>query len=525
MNPSPTPTELDERPRSTDYGPKTRRLLFLGGLAQAGLDNPIFVKHLRSRLRRAQFLPSAAVVLVLCLCIAYGGYALNGFSNGVAFGWLLGLQSILLAIIGATQVATAVGGARESGIIDFHRVSPLSPTATTLGFFFGAPVREYALFLLTIPFSLICVANDAPGLGGFVQTMVSLFLSAWLLHSLALLTALSSRKPKAGKGVVGLVVFLVFFGGQIFLGVSRAATFVGLATTYGFFGLQLPWLLYVLLFAAPTLSFLLLASVRKMQSDRAHPYTKPEAAACLGVLATLILGAVWGYEARYLSLVVLYILVVMGCVLVATVTPNAGEFAKGVRRAERRGTARLSYWDDLSLNRIVLVVLCGIVLAGATFSRYAVATDAATGFGSAGPVETGLTIAIGVLVVAYVGLALQYFLLSLEKRGTTIMGLFLFFVWGVPLLVAAISGAAGAGEGAGQFIAALSPVAGLALSTDLGNGTGTTTLQAATLVPALIFVFLFNNLVTVARRRAVAAIHAPGPDVAKPRVVADPLGV
>ena len=106
--------------------------------------------------------------------------------------------------MGATQVSSAVGGARESGILDFHRVSPLSPLAVTLGFFFGAPVREYVLAGMTLPFVLICAAKDAPSFGNALQLEVSTLLSCWLLHSIAILTSLATKKPKAStKGAVG----------------------------------------------------------------------------------------------------------------------------------------------------------------------------------------------------------------------------------------------------------------------------------------------------------------------------------
>ena len=67
--------------------------------------------------------------------------------------WLLFLQIIIIVAIGGAQVAAAVGGSRGSGILDFHRVSPLSPTELTLGFFFGAPIREYVLLATTLPYA------------------------------------------------------------------------------------------------------------------------------------------------------------------------------------------------------------------------------------------------------------------------------------------------------------------------------------------------------------------------------------
>ena len=49
-----------------------------------------------------------------------------------------------------------------------------------------------------------------------------------------------------------------------------------------------------------------------------------------------------------------------------------------------------------------------------------------------------LAIAIGVLVVAYFGLAIQYFLLRFGRRGATYFALFLFLAWLVPLVAGTI---------------------------------------------------------------------------------------
>ena len=498
------------------------------------LDNPIFVKHLRSRLRRPQVMPAAVVVLVLCLCISYGGYQLGGFANGGAFGTLLGLQSIILAIIGASQVSTAVGGARESGILDFHRVSPLSPLAVTLGFFFGAPVREYLLFALTVPFTLICAANEAPSLGGLLQTMVVLFLGAWLLQALSLFTALSIKKPKGAKGIVGVFIFLIVFSGQGIIALSRASAFVGASPKFRFFGIELPWLVFVLLYGLPTLFFLLLASVRKMQSERAHAFTKPEALACLAVQATLILGAVWALEdVEFLTLIVLYLLVVVACVLTVTITPNLGEFTKGARRAERLGLKHLRYWNDLSLNRVTVMAYCLIVLAGSTVAWNFVEGPHARGiglalnpFGAPAAASYSISIAVGVLTVAYVGLALQFFTLAAPKRGATLMGLFLFITWLVPGVLGLIAGVARIGGDTPLFISSFSPVIGIATAARLGDpATGSYLVQAAALGPAIVFAFLFNNLVTVQRRRALKQIHEGSGGPAKPIPMPDPLAV
>jgi hypothetical protein len=487
---------------------------------RAWLDNPILVKHLRSRLRVSPLAASAVVVVVLCLCVMWAGLFLSWFAGGTAFGILLGLQGLLLVVMGAAQVGGSVGGARGSGILDFHRVSPMSPTALTLGFFFGAPVREYLLFAITLPFSLFCVAMGPPDFLGFLQLMVLLVVSAWVFHALALLNGLLARRPKAtSQGIVGLVLFAILSGSGLVAGLGRAALFASESPWLPFFGVKLPWLVYVLLYEIPTLAFLLVAPNRKMASERAHVLSKPQSVAGLAILSVLFLGSLWRVtevDAAALVLVVLYVLVVAAIVLVAAVTPNAGEYAKGIRRAERLGRPRVGYWDDLALNRVALAVMCGVVLAGATLAWRMLEGSAPAWPGQ--NVDFSLTIAIGVLVVAYFGLVLQFFQLAFPKRATLFLGLFLFLAWAVPPLLGSVVMAASPGAGAsnvlGQVLVCLSPVTGIALSSGIAHGTSVTAVRAAAFCPALVFAFLFNNLVTVARRRVEAGARSAGGNAA-----------
>ncbi len=112
--------------------------------------------------------------------------------------------------MGGAQVATAVGGTRSSGILDFHRVSPLSRDELTLGFFFGAPIREYILLATTLPYALLCVGFGVPSAHGLVQLMIALIAFAWLFHGLALVSARLLAKPRSGsRGTIGLVVFIM----------------------------------------------------------------------------------------------------------------------------------------------------------------------------------------------------------------------------------------------------------------------------------------------------------------------------
>ncbi|WP_435008849.1 hypothetical protein P12x_000098 [Tundrisphaera lichenicola] len=494
------------------------------------LDNPLLVKHARSRLRRMQVLPWVAVVMIIALCIVMTGYQYDGLRGGGTFGGLMGLQAIILAIVGAAQVGSSVGKARESGILDFHRASPMAPAAVALGFFFGAPIREYLLFAATLPFSLICVFTGRPSLYGAFQLMVPLVLAAWALHALALFNALAWKSTKSGtRGVVGLVLFLMFGGGGMFAGFTNATMIVDESPTMNFFGLELPWLVVLALYILPAMGFLLIASTRKMASERAHPLSKPEAVACLSSLAFLLMGGLWSITVEFpWTLATLYALILGAIVMVASITPSHDEFVKGVRRAAREGRKYPSAWEDRGLSRIALFCLCAVVLIAPTVVWRAV-EEPSSWVSQRGPVSYSLSIAIGVLVVAYFGLALQYFHLRWGKRAGIFMALFLFTAWLIPLLLGSIAAASRTGGPdtmawpAALF--SLSPIVGITLSSGIADYPGHQAAQAAALIPALSFALLFNNLVTSARRRVVKEIHPdPAPEgLAKPEPRPDEL--
>ena len=75
------------------------------------IDNPILVKHIRSRLRLQSVLSSLIVLVLVNLCLAYGGYKLEWYNTGTVAGWIVTMQIVILAILGAAQVNASVNGA------------------------------------------------------------------------------------------------------------------------------------------------------------------------------------------------------------------------------------------------------------------------------------------------------------------------------------------------------------------------------------------------------------------------------
>jgi hypothetical protein len=318
------------------------------------------------------------------------------------------------------------------------------------------------------------------------------------------------KKQVGGRGVVGLVIFLGMMSGSFLSGFGHVASIVDREPRLSFFGISLPWLAVVLLYQAPILFFAYLASRRKIDSERLHPFSKPQAVAAMATLGVLLTGGIWDVAADHelLAIVVLYVLVTIAIILTMMVTPTQAEYYKGLWRAIKQGRPRLSLWDDLALNRLFLVVVCTIVLVTATLAWNRFSQESSSvprALRDAFP----LAVANGVLIVAYFGLAHQFFQLRFGRRGASLFGLFLFLTWVVPLLVGCITLFSNFVDPLpSQVVFALSPIVGLGLSAGGAHGENLMPVEAAAITPSLLYTFVFNGLVGAARRRVQRAVLA-----------------
>ena len=222
-----------------------------------------------------------------------------------------------------------------------------------------------------------------------------------------------------------------------------------------------------------------------------------------------------------------YGLALLAMILTLTITPDLGEYAKGMRRAGREGLRRPSPWSDAGSSRIALFSLCALVLVGAltvasVVGRPAFYDPAKLGWQgwSAQPNYIDPTkfnddswrssrqsmmsrpIAIAVMTVAYVGLALQFFSLRTRQSGLTLTALFIFLAWLVPIVAGAIIATGGPGTQSRSLqVLALSPVAGISLASGLAKPDGTDRIQLVALFPPITFAFIFNYLLVITQRK------------------------
>lgn len=476
-------------------------------------DNPLLIKHARSRLRTQQIVPYMIVVGLVCGCILWGVASGNAFKDGAAYLGILLVQAGLLLLVGTSEVATAVASARESGTLDFHRISPQPPSAIAVGFIIGAALREWVMFAVTLPFSLVAIAFGPPGPLGLLATLVVLVCSALLFHTLAALAGATS--PRA-RGVSGGLMFLVFLlhssGGWFFTVIPTVTQLLSpekdIIFRDLFFGVKLPLALHSLLHILPVLALLFVATVRKLQSEVAPVYSKRQAMVFQAVLSLLVLGDVLGLTQQDLQglapLIAVYALFILGCLLLLAVTPDAGAFAKGVRRARKQGLAEQSPWADGAANwNPLLGFAASIVVIGLLSGVQDLLTPsrAYPFYCLLGAIVT----AVGALVAF--GSARQYLSLRYKKAGLTYFGLFLFVAWVLPLPIAMIAGIAGNGHGMDEVtksILALSPFTGIGLAGTPGERGALPLELPVAVVVALVWAAVTLYLRLQAERDATA---------------------
>ncbi|MCH2024636.1 MAG: hypothetical protein MK172_02745 [Verrucomicrobiales bacterium] len=181
--------------------------------------NPIFLRYTRSRLRPAPLITWIILVLTLATSIFFLFYysSLYRLTAGPAaaardaFYPILFFQMVILLFMGTGSVAGGISRESADGMIDYQRLTPMTPLAKIVGYLFGLPVREYVLFAVTLPFTIFCInAGNIPA-GVISEVYGTLFTSAILYHLTGCVAGtIVKRRHFAGR-VAQIMVILLYF--------------------------------------------------------------------------------------------------------------------------------------------------------------------------------------------------------------------------------------------------------------------------------------------------------------------------
>ncbi len=170
--------------------------------------NPILLMGVRRQLRPKAVIVWGLITFITCLFIFLNVYNSWSFSNyggqseanalalKTCFIPMLIAQGIILMFLGTGSVAGGMAEEKESGLLDYQRLTPMMPLSKIIGYLFGLPSREYLLFALTLPFTLIAT------IGGQIPFMKVLLLYAIFFcvvlayHLTAMVAGMLARNPR-----------------------------------------------------------------------------------------------------------------------------------------------------------------------------------------------------------------------------------------------------------------------------------------------------------------------------------------
>ncbi len=487
------------------------------------LGNPIMRKCARSRLRLRHILSWGTITVTITgfvFMLVYLTATERGITDtaSAAKATLLPviiIQSIIMMLLGTGSVAGGLARERESGLLDYHRMTPMSPTSKILGFLFGLPVREYFLFSLTLPFIGFAVVVGQFSLLTLLHFYTVFFTSVWVYHLTGLVAGMVSSKPRFASIVAqGLVVVLYLVLPQLaFVGLTFFEFLTIRPTLYGmvmqelgaaqpgldqaaasafselaqyrevpFFNWRLHPTVFTLLVQGFLISAMWVIIYRKWCDQHRHPFSKVHALLCYGMTMFFLIGNLWPIVADetiyakligrlglrpdlvaplqilFLLLEILLVLCGFVCLLmVHLVTPSQETMLKGWRRAHKYGRRRLPFNSDaasslpVTVAMILLTFIGGLVLLRRTHQSERFFEQLPPLLAASAP---------PVLFAA-----ILLFVQALRERfGARIFSVGLFLLWMVPMFTCLVMFAAFEAWVPGSYVALPFPPLSLGLS-------------------------------------------------------------
>jgi hypothetical protein len=329
---------------------------------------------------------------------------------------LLFLQGVILFVFGTAQAAGGMTAERDEGVIDYQRLIPMSPLAKVLGYLFGLPVREYVMFLTTLPFSGWALWTGGVAWQVWLPLYAVVFTSTLTYHFTGLLTGTVAKNRRwAFLASIGLVFCLytvipqmakfglVFFKyltitpvveeslpGLLPKTVGAAVESIQkLAPTVKFFGLDFSEAVFTVFSQGGLILTFVVMLCRKWRRGESHLLGKTWATGFFIWIQTLLLGNALPLietgslfpsraftrmvrvvqsrppepmEAVAMSGIYGLVTLVLIFILVAIVTPSTDSQLRGWRRARKQGDTSLSFFSDAATGCWAAIVMA---LAGA----------------------------------------------------------------------------------------------------------------------------------------------------------------
>jgi hypothetical protein len=185
-------------------------------------DNPIYLTQKR-------LVHRAGVLVAILIASLIGASLLSGMIASIAvpnnfsdigtpqdagkmfYGWTIGVEIVVLIIGGFVRISRIIVEERKAGLWDSNRLTPLKPWQIIIGYWFGAPLREFYMSVVLACIGLVIVVLGKLPLTFWLGTQALIFSTALFFGLLAVLLGIVLQKPQGGIVIVVAIIFLQFF--------------------------------------------------------------------------------------------------------------------------------------------------------------------------------------------------------------------------------------------------------------------------------------------------------------------------
>lgn len=405
--------------------------------------NPLILRGIRENLRSKHLIAAGLFSLIVCSTAymtsylegAKGKYVfdsqtqewtrgedspINGARN--AFTFVVILQGFYLMFLGTGRVASITAEERESGLLDYQRMTPMNPFSKIVGYIFGLPTREYYMFLFTIPFLFHSVVVGKIPWYNVFQLYAVFFCSVILYHLTAHAVGLVVPKPRAASWVSRIVVLGLYVAlpglGQA--GVSFLSFLTVLPTYFGkilpalnsigkdinngkdeqlavdfwqdvpFFDFTISPTAFTFLMQGLLIITLIITTYRKWNNQALPAFSKSSGLLLFMILQVLLLGSLWSFFAngeasglignaissgentplkQKIAFFILVETIFIGLSILALLAliniccPNRHLFLKGIQRIKKFSLRRIPLLSDESTGLWLVLSLSAIIFA------------------------------------------------------------------------------------------------------------------------------------------------------------------
>jgi hypothetical protein len=179
-------------------------------------ENPIFLTHKR-------LVHRAGVLAAMLIAGLVGFSLLLGLIHGLeddqwrpnhtpqesgraVYGWIIGIEILVLVIGGFSRVARVVSDDRKAGLWDSNRLTPLKASQIVAGYWFAPALREFYMVLMLAAFGLVITIVGKLPLTFWLGTQILVASTALFFGLLGVLTGMIVQRSQ------GILVFLAMLG-------------------------------------------------------------------------------------------------------------------------------------------------------------------------------------------------------------------------------------------------------------------------------------------------------------------------